>query len=67
MATWSDPQSRVDLHNISINFAVASRGRCGFTHLESGRVCRLPHRHYGPCVLRPEHRKGAATTSSNLT
>jgi hypothetical protein len=28
---------------------VASRGRCGFIHLDSGRVCQLPHRHRGPC------------------
>lgn len=49
MAMWSDPQSRLDLHNISINFGVASRGRCGFIHLDSGRVRQLPHRHRGPC------------------
>jgi hypothetical protein len=53
VARCSDPQSRLDLHNININFAAASRGRCGFTHLDSGRVCQLPHRHRGPCDLRP--------------
>jgi hypothetical protein len=53
VAMWSDAQSRLDLHNININFAAASRGRCGFTHLDSGRVCQLRHRHRGPCDLRP--------------
>jgi hypothetical protein len=42
---------RLDLHNTSIDFAAASAGQCGFTHLGSGRVCRLPHRHHGPCDL----------------
>jgi hypothetical protein len=36
VARWSDPQSRLDLHNISINFAAASRGRCGFTPTVDG-------------------------------
>ena len=45
-------QRRLDLHNTSIDFAAASAGQCGFTHLDSGRVCRLPHRHFGPCDLR---------------
>jgi len=33
VAMSSDPKTRLDLHNISINFAAASRGRCGFTNL----------------------------------
>jgi hypothetical protein len=45
-------QRRLDLHNPSIDFAAAIAGQCGFTHLDSGRVCRLPHRHHGPCDLR---------------
>jgi hypothetical protein len=45
-------QRRLDMHNTNIDFAAASAGRCGFTHLDSGRVCRLPHRHHGPCDLR---------------
>ena len=44
-------QRRLDLHNTSINFAAAVAGQCGFTHVSSGRVCRLPHRHPGPCEL----------------
>ena len=43
---------RLDLHNISIDFAAASAGLCGFIHLDSGRVCQLPHRHHGPCSRR---------------
>ena len=42
---------RLDLHNVSIDFAAASEGQCGFTHLDSGRICHLPHRHRGPCQL----------------
>lgn len=47
-----EAQRRMDLHNTSINFAAAVAGQCGFTHLASGRVCRLPHRHPGTCDLR---------------
>jgi hypothetical protein len=52
----TDVQRRLDLHNISIDFAAASAGRCGFTHLDSGRVCLLPHRHLGPCQLQDQRR-----------
>jgi hypothetical protein len=45
-------QERRDLHNVSIDFAAASQGLCGFSHMPSGRVCRLPYRHPGPCDLR---------------
>jgi hypothetical protein len=38
----------LDLHNLSIDFAVARAGRCGFTTLDTGRVYRLPHRHDAP-------------------
>lgn len=65
MAMRSDPKTRLDLHNININFAAASRGRCGFTHLDSGRVCQLPHRHRGPCYLRLSNRVRAAPAGSN--
>jgi hypothetical protein len=47
----TDVPSRLDLHNISIDFTAASAGLCGFTHLDSGRICELPHRHHGPCQL----------------
>ena len=45
-------ERRRDLHNTSINFDLAVAGRCGFTHIPSGRVCQLPYRHPGPCKLR---------------
>jgi hypothetical protein len=45
-------EQRRDLHNTSINFDLAVAGRCGFTHIPSGRVCQLPYRHPGPCNLR---------------
>ena len=67
MAMRSNPQSRLDLHNISINFAAASRGRCGFTHLDSRRVCQLLHRHRGPCDLRLQTRVCAAAAGSNVS
>jgi hypothetical protein len=43
LAISNQDQRRLDLHNTSIDFAAASAGQCGFTHLDSGRVCRLPH------------------------
>jgi hypothetical protein len=55
MDVRADARRRLDLHNISIDFAAASAGRCGFTHLASGRVCLLPHRHPGPCRLKDHH------------
>jgi hypothetical protein len=48
---------RRDLHNTSINFTEAIAGRCGFTHVASGRVCRFPERHAGPCDLRDTDRR----------
>lgn len=58
----SPAQARRDLHNASINFDVAVGGWCAFTHVASGRVCRLPHRHPGPCELR--HLASSATPTS---
>jgi hypothetical protein len=40
------------LAQTSINVDLAVAGRCGFTHIPSGRVCQLPYRHPGPCTLR---------------
>jgi hypothetical protein len=45
-------QERRDLHNLTIDLATAAEGLCGFTHLPSGRVCRLRYRHPGACDLR---------------
>lgn len=42
---------RLDLHNSNIDYTVALAGQCGFTHLDTGRVCHLLHRHPGPCEL----------------
>ncbi len=42
---------RQDLHNSSTNYEAARVGRCGFTHLASGRTCLLSHRHHGSCQL----------------
>src|SRR5829696_1934935 len=39
MDVRTDVRRRLDLHNVSIDFAAANAGRCGFTHLDSGRVC----------------------------
>jgi hypothetical protein len=64
MDVRTDGGRRLDLHNISIDFAVASAGRCGFTHLASGRVCLLPHRHQGPCRL--EDHLAAEPAASSL-
>lgn len=56
---------RLDLHNISVDFAAASAGRCGFTHLDSRRVCQLPHRHDGPCQLQ-DRRQAAERAAGAL-
>jgi hypothetical protein len=57
----SQQDQRLDLHNTSIDFRAASAGQCGFTHLASGRVCRLRHRHLGPCD--PKHPPSEETRS----
>jgi hypothetical protein len=44
---------RRDLHNTSIDFMAAVEGLCGFTHMPTGRICRLPYRHVGACDLHP--------------
>jgi hypothetical protein len=59
------PQERLDLHNSNIDFAVANTGRCGYTQLETGRVCHLPHRHQGPCQLQG-YRQAAERTARSL-
>ena len=51
-ATPVGTRQRLDLHNASIDFAAATAGQCGFTHLPTGGICRLPHRHLGPCQLK---------------
>ena len=48
-------QKRLDLHNSNIDFDAANAGRCGVTHLQTGRVCQLPHRHQSPCQLQSRH------------
>ena len=45
-------RQRLDLHNVNIDFELALRGLCGYTHLATGRVCELRYRHRGPCRLR---------------
>jgi len=62
----TDVGSRLDLHHISIDFAAASAGLCGFMHLNSGRVCQLPHRHHGPCQLPDPPRQPAERAASVL-
>jgi hypothetical protein len=62
----TDVRRRLDLHNISIDFAAASAGLCGFTHLDSGRVCQLSHRHHGPCQLQDHPRQPAERLAGSL-
>src|SRR3954454_14849004 len=48
--TKHEPSSdRRDLHNAAVDVEAALAGRCGFTHLPSGRVCLLPQRHRHDC------------------
>ena len=62
----TDVPSQLDLHNISIDFAAASAGRCGFTHLDTGRVCQLPHRHPGQCQLQNQRHNAKRAAGSLL-
>jgi hypothetical protein len=62
----NDVLRRLDLHNINIDFAIASAGLCGFTHLDSGRVCLLPHRHHGLCKLQDRPRQPAERAAGAL-
>jgi hypothetical protein len=65
MDNRSTARQRMDLHNLSVDFAAARAGLCGFTHLYSGRVCHLPHRHSGPCQLQsPSGSRAACSVSS---
>jgi hypothetical protein len=62
----TDVRRRLDLHNISIDFAAASAGLSGFTHLYSSRICELPHRHHGPCQLQDPPRQPAQHAAGAL-
>ena len=50
----TDVGRRLDLRNISIDFAPPVPAYA-VTHLDSGRVCRLPHGHRGHCQLPDRH------------
>ena len=51
----TDARRLLDLHNISIDsMPPVGIGLCGFTHLDSSRICQLPHRHHGPCQLQDQ-------------
>ncbi|HVX45168.1 MAG TPA: hypothetical protein VHC49_14865 [Mycobacteriales bacterium] len=50
MRTLIDPvRERLEVHNSHCCEEVARTGLCGFVHMASGRVCKLPERHTGPC------------------
>jgi hypothetical protein len=66
MDNRTDVRRRRDLNNISIAFAAANAGRCGFTHLDSGRVCQPPHRRLGPCQLQDHPRQPAERLTGSL-
>jgi len=66
MDVRTDVRRRLDLHNVSIDFAAANAGRCGFTHLDSGRVCLVSHRHRGPCQQQDRHEAAERATGGLL-
>jgi hypothetical protein len=43
------PTHRLELHNASVDEAVARTGACGLIHLPTGRTCMLHQRHNGSC------------------
>ena len=63
----TDVQRRLDLHNISIDFAAARAGRCGFTHLDTGRICLLPHGHRGPRQLQDQRQDAERLAGASLS
>ena len=66
MEVRNSSRKRLDLHNSNIDFDAAIAGRCGVTHLQTGRVCQLPHRHQSPCQLQSRHRAAERATRSLL-
>jgi hypothetical protein len=40
-----------EIHNATIDERTALSGRCGMTHLPSGRTCTLPAGHRGGCAF----------------
>ncbi len=48
-----DPGGRLELHNPSVNEALADDGACAQIHLPTGRVCLLAHHHPGSCQFDP--------------
>lgn len=42
---------RADLHNASVNAALARAGYCGMVHLCSGRICVREAHHTGSCAF----------------
>ena len=66
MEVRNSSRKRLDLHNSNIDFDAANAGRCGVTHLQTGRVCRLPHRHQSPCQLQSRHESAVGVAGSML-
>ncbi|GAA1622341.1 hypothetical protein [Actinoplanes couchii] len=55
-AAQSDKASvpeRIEIHNPSVNGALADRGACAHVHLPTGRTCVLPLHHPGSCDFVP--------------
>ena len=42
---------RADVHNASVNLALARAGYCGTIHLCTGRICIREAHHEGSCVF----------------
>ena len=66
MEVRNSSRKRLDLHNSNIDFDTAIAGRCGVTHLQSGRVCQLPHRHQRPCQWERRHQAADRVPGSLL-
>ncbi|HTX01365.1 MAG TPA: hypothetical protein VMD59_21450 [Acidimicrobiales bacterium] len=57
-------RGRADAHNASVDVVLVALGRCGMTHLATGRVCAEPGRHQGPCEFtRRSEAYGALTAT----
>ncbi len=48
-ASESPPPERREAHNASMDQRASKAGACAQIHLQTGRVCTLPHGHEGSC------------------
>lgn len=61
-----DSAERPELHNASVDEAVAAAGACAQVHLPTGRICILEHGHSSSCDFTPAPDAYAVTAAEQL-